>query len=80
MIIEHALLIVSPERAEAFEADLLRARPLIAASPGFIGIEVRPAAECLGTYLLIVRWASIADHRDESMWQSNLGLSVLQNF
>ena len=64
MIIEHALLVVAPDRAAAFEADLARARPLIAASPGFLGIEVRPAAETLGHYLLLVRWASIADHRD----------------
>ena len=64
MIIEHAVLIVAPDRTAAFEADLARARPLIAASPGFLGIEVRPAAEQAGTYLLLVRWASIADHRD----------------
>lgn len=64
MIIEHALLVVAPDRAAAFEADLARARPLIAASPGFLGIEVRPADEAVGIYLLLVRWASIADHRD----------------
>ena len=64
MIIEHALLIVAPDRVRAFEADLARARPLIAASPGFLGLEARPAAEAEGTYLLLVRWASIADHRD----------------
>lgn len=40
------------------------ARPLIAASPGFGGLEVRPAAEAPGQYLLLVRWDSIASHRD----------------
>ena len=40
------------------------AKPLIAASPGFIAIEVRPAAEVPDTYLLIVKWESIAAHRD----------------
>jgi heme-degrading monooxygenase HmoA len=63
MIIEHALLVVASDRAAAFEADLARARPLIAASPGFLGIEVRPAAENPGTYLLLVRWESMDDHR-----------------
>jgi heme-degrading monooxygenase HmoA len=37
---------------------------LIAASPGFVGIEVRPACEQDGLYLLLVKWDSIADHRD----------------
>ncbi len=38
--------------------------PLISASPGFQDIEVRPAAEESGRYLLLVRWDDIASHRD----------------
>ncbi len=64
MIIEHALLQVRPGEEAAFEAAMAKARPLIAASPGFQGIEVRPAIEKPGLYLLLVRWDSIADHRD----------------
>ena len=64
MIIEHALLQVRAGEETAFEAALAQAKPLIAASPGFQGIEVRPAAETPGLYLLLVRWDSIADHRD----------------
>lgn len=64
MIIEHALLQVRPGEEAAFEAAMAQAKPLIAVSPGFQGIEVRPAAEKLGLYLLLVRWDSIADHRD----------------
>lgn len=64
MIIEHALLQVRPGEGSAFEAAMAKARPLIAASPGFQGIEVRPAAERPGLYLLLVRWDSIADHRE----------------
>jgi len=41
-----------------------QARELIAASPGFQGIEVRPASEIAGTYLLLVKWDTIAAHRD----------------
>jgi heme-degrading monooxygenase HmoA len=47
-----------------FEAVIAKAKPLIAASPGFLGIDVRPAVEQPGLYLLLVRWESIADHRD----------------
>jgi heme-degrading monooxygenase HmoA len=64
MIIEHALLRVRSGEEAAFEAAMAEATPLIAASPGFIDIEVRPACEQDGLYLLLVNWASIADHRD----------------
>lgn len=64
MILEHAILQVRPEQGAAFETAMAEARPLIADSPGFGGIEVRPALEKPGLYLLIVRWASVADHRD----------------
>ncbi len=64
MILEHALLQVVPGREAAFEAAMAEAKPLIAASPGYNGIEVRPACETPGLYLLTVRWDSIADHRD----------------
>lgn len=63
MIVEQAFLQVAPERAADFEADFVRARPFIAASPGFHGLELRPAVEASGTYLLLVRWDSIDDHR-----------------
>jgi heme-degrading monooxygenase HmoA len=64
MIIEHALLSVRQGEELAFEAAIAEAKPLISASPGFVSIEVRPALETVGTYLLLVRWLSVADHRD----------------
>ncbi|WEK50907.1 MAG: antibiotic biosynthesis monooxygenase [Candidatus Kaistia colombiensis] len=62
MILEHALLTVKPGHASAFEEAMTRAAPLIAASPGFLGLEVRPSIETPGTYLLLVRWESLTDH------------------
>ncbi len=64
MIIEHALLRVRSGQESAFEAAMAEARPLIAASPGFLDIEVRPAVEKPGLYLLLVRWELVADHRE----------------
>ena len=64
MIIEHALLSVRQGEELAFEAAMVEAKPLISTSPGFVSIEVRPAVEAGGTYLLLVRWQSVADHRD----------------
>ena len=64
MLIEHALLQVRAGEEAAFEAAMAEAKPLIAASPGFLGIEVRPAVESQGSYLLLVRWESVEHHRD----------------
>lgn len=63
-ILEHALLHVRPGEEAAFEAAMAKAKPLIAASPGFGGIEVRPPAQAGGPYLLLVHWDSVAAHRD----------------
>jgi heme-degrading monooxygenase HmoA len=64
MILESALLNVRPGQAAAFEAAMKRARPLIAASPGFQRIEVRPCVERPGNYLLLVWWDSLEDHTE----------------
>jgi heme-degrading monooxygenase HmoA len=64
MILEHALLQIRHGQSDAFEAAMRRAHPLIAASPGFLSIDVRPAAEQADLYLLTVTWQDIASHRD----------------
>jgi heme-degrading monooxygenase HmoA len=64
VIIEHALLHVRAGKESEFEAAMAEAKPLIAASPGFIDIKVCPAVDFAGTYLLMVSWNSVADHRD----------------
>jgi heme-degrading monooxygenase HmoA len=64
MIFEHAVLQVRPGQEQAFESALGQARSLIAASPGFLGMRVCPAAEQAGEYLLLVEWRDIASHRD----------------
>jgi heme-degrading monooxygenase HmoA len=64
MIVEQTLLHIRDGQAEAFESAMQRAVTLISASPGFRGIEVRPASEEQNLYLLIVRWDDIASHRN----------------
>lgn len=64
MILEHALLRVRAGEREPFEAAIGSARPLIEASPGFLSIDVRPAAEHPELFLLLVGWEDIASHRD----------------
>jgi len=62
MILEHALLQIRPGHAKAFEETMRSAIPLIAATPGFMGIEVRPCLEMADLYLLLVRWNTLQNH------------------
>jgi heme-degrading monooxygenase HmoA len=64
MILESAHLIVRPGQSAAFEAAMKQARPLIAATPGFLGLEVRPCLERAEMYLLLVRWEKLQDHTE----------------
>ena len=64
MILEAAILSVKPGHAEAFEAAMAAARPLIAASEGFEGLELRPCLEDPNRYLLLVGWARLEDHTE----------------
>jgi len=62
MILEQAILDVAPERAAEFLSALTQALPLISATPGFHGLEVRGCLETPGRYLLLVRWQTLEDH------------------
>ena len=64
MILEVAILNVKPGRGAAFEVAMATARPLIAATKGFEGLELRPCIEDSNRYLLLVRWARIEDHTE----------------
>jgi heme-degrading monooxygenase HmoA len=62
LILEHAVLNVKAGEASAFEAAMREAAPLIAASDGFLGLEVLPCLETAGRYLLLVKWTSVEAH------------------
>ena len=62
MIIESAILSIKAGQGPAFEAALRNARPLIEATPGFLGIEIWPGIENPDQYLLLVRWETLEDH------------------
>ena len=62
MILEHAILDVKPEHMEAYEAALKQALPFIAATSGFIKLDVRPCLETAGRYLLLAEWEKLTDH------------------
>lgn len=62
MILEAAILPIKTGQGKAFETALREALPLIEATPGFRGIEVRPCVEKPDQYLLLVRWDTLEDH------------------
>jgi heme-degrading monooxygenase HmoA len=62
MITEHAILRLKPGQSAAFSEAMRKAEPLIAATPGFRGIEVRPCLEVPDSFLLLVQWDTLADH------------------
>lgn len=62
MIVESAHLSIRPGQDAAFASALAKARPLIAATPGFRAIEVRPCIEQPHRYLLLVWWERLEDH------------------
>lgn len=64
MILEHALLDVVPGREAAFERAFEEARPLIAATPGFLRLRLERCVERPAQYLLLVEWERLEDHTE----------------
>jgi heme-degrading monooxygenase HmoA len=62
MITEIAQLDVRPHQVAAFEAAFAQARPLIAATPGFIALTLQRCIETEGRYLLRIEWRTLEDH------------------
>ena len=61
-VLEVARLDVRPGQETEFEAAFARARAIIEASPGFLDLELRRCVEHASRYVLLVRWATLADH------------------
>jgi heme-degrading monooxygenase HmoA len=61
-ILEVAILPVILGRAADFEAAFEVASKIIAASPGYLGHELRRCLEVESRYVLLVRWHTLEDH------------------
>jgi heme-degrading monooxygenase HmoA len=62
MVLEHALVTVKPGTGSEFESAMVRARPVIAACPGFISLALHRGVEAPDRYLLLVEWETLEDH------------------
>ena len=63
-LLEHAVLEVRAGESAAFEDAFAEAKSLIAASPGFISLELRRCLETESRYLLLVQWERLEDHTE----------------
>jgi heme-degrading monooxygenase HmoA len=61
-VLEVARLDVKPGQEAEFERAFAQARSLPAGTPGFVDLELRHCVEQPNRYLLLIRWATIADH------------------
>jgi len=61
-ILEIATLCVRPGQSAAFEAAFAEAQRFVEAAPGYLGHELQRCLEIADTYVLLVRWRSLADH------------------
>jgi heme-degrading monooxygenase HmoA len=64
VITEHAVLEVVPGRESEFTDAMDRAKRLIAASPGFVGLRVERCLEVPNRFLLLVEWECLEDHTE----------------
>jgi heme-degrading monooxygenase HmoA len=64
VILEHAVLQVTAGRETAFETAFEEAKDIIAAMPGFGWLTLSRCVDRPGRYLLLVEWASLADHTE----------------
>jgi heme-degrading monooxygenase HmoA len=62
MVLEHALIDVTPDREDAFEEAFDLAVGILAASPGFRGARLHRGIELPSRYLLLVEWERLEDH------------------
>lgn len=62
MILEAAILNVTPGQEPAFEAAFHRAVLILAGMQGYVSHELRRCLEHSNRYILLVHWQSLEDH------------------
>ena len=64
MILEVAILDVTPGQESAFEASFDEAQAIISAAPGYVSHELQRCVENSSRYALLVRWETLEDHTE----------------
>jgi len=64
VILEHALLSVTPDRVAEFESAFGQAESIISSMPGFRRLQLSRGHERPNVYLLLVEWDELEDHTE----------------
>jgi heme-degrading monooxygenase HmoA len=62
MIVERAMLHVTPGAEADFEAAFAQSREVVAQADGFRSLRLARGIESPSTYLLLIEWDSVEDH------------------
>lgn len=62
MILEVAILNITPDKNMDFEAAFAKAAPIIQSMKGYISHELQHCIENKNRYILLVRWETLDDH------------------
>ncbi len=79
MVVEVALIDVSPGREAAFVAGYQNVRHALADSAGCVSVRLTHGVETPTRFVLLVEWASIADHEafragpNFGVWRGGIG-------
>lgn len=64
MILEVAILDVTPGQQGEFEDAFAQAQQIIAGMPGYLSHQLQRCLESPGRYLLLVNWETLEDHTE----------------
>jgi heme-degrading monooxygenase HmoA len=64
VVLEQAVLPVTPGQESEFEAAFAQAKAIISAMPGFRSLTLSRCIERPETYLLLVEWERLEDHTE----------------
>lgn len=80
MITEIVEFQVNPGTQEDFMAGVRDSQPIFERSPGFVSLELHHQIENPETFVLLIKWESVAHHMDMfqkspeyALWRGNVG-------
>jgi heme-degrading monooxygenase HmoA len=80
MILEVALIDVTPGREDEFAAAYAEGHPVLAGTPGCRSVRMTRGVESPSRFVLLVEWDSVADHENNfratdrfTRWRSLIG-------
>ena len=64
MILEAAILNVTPDQQQSFEDAFQQAQKIISGMPGYISHQLQRCLDTSNRYLLLVQWQRVEDHTE----------------